>query len=127
MIALILEFLGEFLIQIVGELIIDAVFHGVSRVPWANKILSTVLLVMYFGLGLLLGWISLWFFPQAFTRSATLPGISLLITPLLAGLVMAAIGYIRKREGKLATRIESFLYGFIFAFGMALIRFFFTE
>jgi hypothetical protein len=54
-------------------------------------------------------------------------GVNLLITPTLVGLTMATIGWLRRREGKLVTQLESFVYGFLFAFGMALIRFYFTD
>lgn len=39
---------------------------------------------------------------------------------------MAAIGWIRERQGKLVVRLETFSYAFALAFGMALIRFYFT-
>ena len=53
--------------------------------------------------------------------------VSLSIAPLLAGLVMSAIGSIRRGRGMPVIRLDSFAYGFIFAFGMALIRFLFTK
>ena len=41
--------------------------------------------------------------------------------------MMAAIGSIRERQGKLVIRLESFSYGYVLALGMTLIRFSFTE
>lgn len=52
---------------------------------------------------------------------------SLLITPLLAGLSMSGIGVLRERKGKTIIRLDSFSFGFIFAFGMALVRFMYTK
>ena len=66
-------------------------------------------------------------FPKAFVRSENLHGISLVITPVLAGLAMAAIGWVRERRGKPVVRIENFAFGFVLAFGIAVIRFYFTE
>jgi hypothetical protein len=53
-------------------------------------------------------------------------GISLIITPVLAGLTMWGVGRIRRRRGEAVMRLDTFGYGFIFAFGMALIRYLFT-
>jgi hypothetical protein len=123
-----LEILLEFLIQIVGEVLLDVVLHVSSRFVRAREALNALLtLIMYFGLGLFVGWLSILIFPKAFVRISNLHGISLLITPVLAGFTMSAIGWIRRRQGKLLIPLETFSCGFIFAFGMALIRLLFTE
>jgi len=123
-----LEILLEFLLQIVSEIFVDVILHVASRYSWARETLNALLTgAMYFGLGLFIGLFSIWIFPEAFVRSSTLHGISLLITPVLAGFTMAAIGWIRVRQGNLLIRLESFTYGFIFAFAMALIRLLFTR
>jgi hypothetical protein len=54
-------------------------------------------------------------------------GASLLISPILAGLMMAATGAILRGRDKKSTQLESFGYGFFLAFGVALIRFFFAK
>jgi hypothetical protein len=81
---------------------------------------------MYLGLGLFVGWLSILILPEAFVRSSNLHGISLLITPVLAGFTMSALGWIRLRQRKTLIRLETFSCGFVFAFGMALIRLLFT-
>ena len=123
-----LEIFLEFLIQIVGEVLLDVVLHASSRFVRAREALNALLtLIMYFGLGLFVGWLSILILPKAFVRSSNLHGISLLITPVLAGFTMSAIGGFRRRQGKLLIRLETFSCGFIFAFAMALIRLLFTE
>jgi hypothetical protein len=125
---IILQFFLEFLLQIVGEVIVEAIFQKLSHLTWVRKTLNALLAVMmYLGLGIIAGWLSILIFPNSFIRSSTLHGISLLITPSLAGLTMAGIGWIRRQEGKLVIPLESFAYGFVFAFGMALIRLLFTQ
>jgi hypothetical protein len=42
---------------------------------------------------------------------------------MLTGLAMAKLGALLRRKGKQTVRLESFGYGFIFALGMAGIRF----
>src|SRR5262245_36005227 len=120
MIELLLEIFLEFVLQIVGEVFFDVTIHVLSRAPRVRESLNIFLtLIMYFGVGLFTGFLSLWIFPEAFIRSHSVHGISLLITPTLAGFTMSAIGWLRKRQGKFVIRLETFSCGFIFAFGMA--------
>ena len=124
---IIVEFFLEFIVQIIGEIFLEVAFQKSSAAPWGHKALSATLAVlMYFGLGLIIGWLSIVIFPHSFIRSSRLHGISLIITPLMAGLTMSGIGWIRQRQGKLVIRLDTFAYGFIFALGMALVRFLFT-
>lgn len=124
----IIEIVLEFLVAMVWELFADLIIHFRARNPWLNWAASMLVnALVLFGFGLICGLLSLLFFPRAFVRSESLHGISLVITPVLAGLCMAAIGWIRERRGKLVTRLESFSYGFVLAFGIALIRFYFTN
>jgi hypothetical protein len=124
---ILLEIFFEFLIPLVGEILFDVFLHQLKRVPRLYNTLNVaVTAVMYFGVGLFLGWLSILIFPNAFVRSSRLHGISLLITPVLGGLVMSCIGWIRMRHGSPVVRLETFSLGFIFAFGMALIRLLFT-
>ena len=124
---IILEFFLEFILQIVAEGLIEEIFQRFSGIAWARTTLNTIVAVlMYFGLGLITGWLSILIFPHSFIRSSRLHGINLLITPLLAGLTMSGIGWARQRQGKPVMRLDTFGYGFVFAFAMATIRFLFT-
>lgn len=124
---LILGFILEGLIPLVGEFSIETLVRCLgepfisreSRNPFAAG-------VGYFLIGLMLGGISLLIFPNSFVRSETFHGISLLITPVVSGLVMAAIGRWRARQRKTILRLDSFVYGFLFALAMALVRFVYT-
>jgi hypothetical protein len=125
---IVLQLFLEFILQIVGEVIVEAIVQGLSRLTWVRKTLNALLaLVIYFGLGIIAGWVSILIFPNSFIRASTIHGISLLITPTLAGLTMAGIGWMRRQKGKSVIRLESFAYGFVFAFAMALIRLLFTQ
>jgi len=122
-----LQIFLEFLLQVVGGVITDVVLHALSRFIRSSRTLNAlVTLIMYLGLGLFVGWLSILILPEAFVRSSNLHGISLLITPVLAGFTMSALGWIRLRQRKTLIRLETFSCGFIFAFAMALIRLLFT-
>jgi hypothetical protein len=125
---IILEFFIEFVLQIAAEILVELPFQRLARTSLTGKTLNTLLaFVLYFGLGVLMGWLSTLIFPNSFIRSSSLHGISLVITPVLAGLTMWGIGWLRQRQGMKVIRLDTFGYGFLFALGMALIRFFFTR
>ncbi len=110
--------------EILAELGLRSVSEPLRRREGRNKIMAGV---GYGLLGCAAGGISLLLFPHALVRSTKFHGISLLTSPLLGGLAMSILGKIRRRQGKRLIDLDSFLYGFIFAFGMALIRFLFTK
>jgi hypothetical protein len=124
---ILLQIFLEFFLEVGAEFILELGIHILSAAPWARQTVSAVLAgLMYFALGVLVGGISIPFFPHSFVRSSGLHGISLIITPILCGLTMSAIGWLRARQGVSRIRLDSFAYGFIFAFGMALVRLLFT-
>ena len=63
------------------------------------------------------------FFPDPlFHPSSKVHGVSLIISPVVTGAGMSALGASNRRRGKRVVQIESFPYAFAFAFGMALVR-----
>ena len=127
------QVLLEFILQVGAEILMELGLHSISQVFHGRRTRNPIFaFIGYALLGVIVGFISLLIFPRPLIRSASfrginLHGIGLLISPLLAGLVMSLIGSIRRRRGMSVIRLDSFGYGFIFAFGMALIRFLFTK
>jgi len=125
---ILIEVLLEFVLPLFAELLAELALHEVGRRPWAQKTSRVILTaIMYFGAGLVAGFFSLLIFPKAFARSSTLPGISLVITPILGGLLMSYIAWLRVRTWDWTIRLETFAYGFLFAFAMTLLRLLFTQ
>ena len=81
----------------------------------------------YVFLGGVAGALSLLFFPHPLVHRSRVLGLSVVISPVLAGLGMSMVGSTLRKRNKKAMQIESFGYGFAFAFGMALVRFFFAK
>ena len=123
----ILNVLGDFLLQLICELVTEFGIRRLTESAESEKCMPVIAFFGYGLLGLLFGGLSLLLFPHPFVRSSKFHGISLLITPFLTGLAMSGMGWLRKRQGKVVLRIDTFAYGFIFAFGMALIRLLFTK
>jgi hypothetical protein len=126
--SILLEILLELVLPLFAEFLAELALHRLGRLPWAEKTGRVVLSAsMYSGVGLVAGLLSLLIFPKAFARSSTLPGISLFITPVLGGLLMSYIAWLRVRTWDWTIRLETFAYGFLFAFAMTLLRLLFAR
>jgi hypothetical protein len=117
------ELLGETLTDIAFAAIVDAVSRGLRHVGGSarrgNPIAATVILI---AAGVAFGFLSAIVFPHPLVHPSKYHGISLLVSPVTTGLVMAAIGRRVRRRGRVPVQIESFAYGFTFAFAFSLIR-----
>lgn len=132
-----MEFLGElllFLLRIAFEFLIQAVFQflaefglrGIGKLYRGNNHAHPFLAVIGYALsGSIAGGFSLLAFPTLFMESPTARILNLIITPIAAGLAMSALGAWRARRGQTLIRLDHFGYGFLFAFAMALVRFYF--
>jgi hypothetical protein len=127
-----MDFIFEILIQFVGELLLqilaDALFElgirsvgqALKREP-ANPFLAAI---GYIVMGSAAGGISLLIFPRHLIQIQWLKLLSLAAVPAAAGVTMSLVGRLRRRQGKELIRLDSFIYGFVFALAMTLIRFF---
>ena len=120
----VLQFFFELCLQILGEVFCEIGMRSWAEVFQRKQIQNPMLAGFgYFLFGSGVGGISLYFFASSLIHNSTFRIISLFLTPILAGLVMAAIGLLRHKKGQPLVRLDRFGYGFIFAFGMALVRF----
>ena len=125
---LILSIVFEFVLEIAGQLLLELGLRSLGETLMSREDRSPIFAGVGYGLlGLIAGGLSLLIFPNAFATSERFHGISLLITPVLAGLFMAGVGWLRERRGQETIRLESFLYGYIFALPMAIVRFLYTS
>jgi len=121
MFELILSFVGEFLVQVVVEFLVELGLHSMAetlRRP-ANPWLAAVGYALF---GFILGGLSLLVFPDNFVPPPWRVA-NLIVTPLILGGLMAVVGAWRARRGETLWRIDKFAYGFLFAFSIALVRF----
>jgi hypothetical protein len=121
---LVLEVLFEIALESVVALIARAFRNAVEASNTIGPILAGA---GYLILGAILGAISLAVHPHPLFHPSRFHGASLLISPIIAGLVMSQVGSLLRRYGKQSVRIESFGYGFTFALGWAVVRFVFAS
>lgn len=125
-----MELLFEFVFQVFGELLLQAVFELLSelgfrsladtikrpRSPW----LSVIGFLLW---GAMAGGISLLIFPTSPIDDPMLRQINLVATPIVVGIGMMLLGRLREKKGQQLVRLDRFGYAFVFAFSMALVRF----
>ena len=130
----ILEFVLEAFLELIAAAVLDltsrallGLFTGLAETIRNNRVLAGI---MYALLGVVAGALSILVLPHPIIHRehpTTFHGISLLISPIITGLVLSSIGGILRRLGKKVTPLETFGYGFAFALGMSVMRFLFTK
>jgi hypothetical protein len=122
------EMLFEAFFELLVVVLADLSVRSARRLKGSVDVLSPILAAAaYSSFGVVAGVASVWLFPHRLFPVSRFHGISLLISPLVTGLAMSQIGVVLRRHGKQRVRLESFGYGFAFAFWMAIIRFFFVQ
>jgi uncharacterized membrane protein len=116
------ELLAELLFQIVGEVLVELGLHSLAQ-PFRKQPSMWLAVLGYVVLGGLLGALSLWAWPDHLTRDGWPRLANLVVTPVLAGLVMALLGRWRARRGDPVLRIDRFACGYLFALAVAVVRF----
>jgi hypothetical protein len=118
------ELLFEVFFQVVVEAVVALIVRSVRNVFEETNAINPILATIgYLLLGSAFGLASVRLFPHPFFQPSKFHGVSLVISPLITGMVMSQVGTMLRRKGKQAVRIESFGYGFTFALGVAIIRF----
>jgi hypothetical protein len=114
------------MLQVLGEALLELGFHSLAEPlrkppdPWVAALGYTLFGCIFGGLSLLV--VSVHLTPAGWPRVANLA-----LTPVAVGLCMAALGKWRARRGDPVLRIDRFFYGYLFALGIALVRFSFAH
>ena len=116
----ILQLLGELLLQLIVELFGRSLVEPFRRPKPIHPWLAAIGYIIF---GAFAGAMSLWLVPALFISAQWLRLVNLFLTPFIAGVLMASLGSWRERNSKQTIRLDSFTYGFLFAFAMAFVRF----
>jgi len=114
---------GEVLLQMTVEIFGEVIGHGMRESFRLKPLHPWLAAVGYFSWGAIAGGLSLWFFSAHFIQSPGLRLANLILSPVIAGLIMAKIGAWRRNRDQEPIRLDSFAYGCCLAFGMALVRY----
>jgi hypothetical protein len=124
-----MEFIFEVVFEILFELIIELLAAvGLRKSPKSEAKASHPLIMffVYPCFGALVGYASLWVFPQLFIKTYPLQLLGVIVTPVLVGLVMSLIGTWRKGRGTAVILLDSFPFAYVFALGVAVTRLYFA-
>ncbi len=121
---LLFEVFGEAILQVVFELLAEVgvhvtrgeVRHQESRSAWR-------LVLGYPLLGALVGGLSLLVFPNSFAHIYPARVVGFVVAPLIAAMSVVALGAFRARRGQQLVSLDRFIYGYLFALGLAVVRF----
>jgi hypothetical protein len=110
----------EALLEVLFGLAVEALSATIKRLKDAGPVALTLGLV-FAGAGA--GFVSSWLVPhRVIAIGAAVPGLSLVLAPLLTGCVMALLGKQMGRSGQSPSPVATFRGGVVFAFSMALVR-----
>jgi hypothetical protein len=123
LVELFFEAVFEFALEFLTLLVLRSIAAVFDTSEFTNPLLACFGYVFF---GAAVGGISIFFLPHPLVHPSRVPGLSVIISPVLAGLGMSFIGSMQRKRNKKVVRMESFGYGFAFAFGMALVRFIFV-
>lgn len=121
MLELVLEVLGEFLLQVVGEAFLELGFHSLAE-PFRKPPNPWLAALGYALFGAIFGGLSLLVFPANLVPPPWRL-VNLVVTPLAVGGIMVLMGAWRAKRGQPVLRIDRFSYGYLFALSLAFIRF----
>jgi hypothetical protein len=125
---IVVEVFCEALLEIGGEALLDLISRVASDAFKPAEPPRPVLSCLAWGfVGAMVGAASVVIFPHPVFHRSRFHGISLIISPIAAGMGMSAVGAMLRRRGKQVVQIESFPYAFAFALGMALVRLVWTS
>jgi hypothetical protein len=119
------EILGEFVLQFVGEVLLEVGLQALVA-PFRKESSAFLAAVGYTVFGAVLGALSLLVFPHYLVADKSLRVANAALSPIVAGLGMAAVGAWRGKRGQVVLRIDRFSYGYVFALAFGLIRFWFA-
>lgn len=115
--------LWEIFLQVVSELLIEFGFTSVGE-PFQQRSRAHPVLAAggVFVLGAVGGAMTCLIWPARVFQPAPLRGASLLVSPMVTGVVMDRYGKWRDDRGVSRSYVATFWGGALFAFGMALVR-----
>lgn len=121
--SLLIEILGEFLLQMLIEALAEVGLHALKE-PFKRPPNPWFASIGYALFGCVAGGISLWLVPDHCIPEGPWRVVNVAVTPMVVGLAMALIGAWRSKRNLQVIKLDRFSYGALFALALGLMRFF---
>ena len=119
----ILQFIFEIFAQAIFEVLAELGIRCLAEPLQRNKpVVPFLAATGYLMYGTIAGAISL-LIPKMFVVSVALRNANLVVTPVACGFLMAWLGRFRRKRGDETIRLDTFMYGYLFALAMASVRY----
>ena len=121
---LLFGFIGEFLLELVLEVLVELGFHGAAERVSGKARSRSFVGPAYTIFGVILGALSLIVFPKIEFANALLPILYFLVSPIFAGLSLTTVSYFINQGIRPVNWFEwdKFLFGILFAVGYSVSR-----
>ncbi|MHB8859100.1 MAG: hypothetical protein ACYC6Z_06405 [Thermoleophilia bacterium] len=119
---LFIDALGQVIFQILAEIGMRSLMEPFRKIKLPNLSNPVLAGIGYSLYGAIAGGLSL-LLPKMFVLPEWLRILNIVVTPVVCGFTMVMIGQFRQRRGERVIRIDTFLYGYLFALAMAFVRF----
>ena len=123
-----MEIIFEVIFETIGHVLFEGIFEVIARTwPWARSDKPHHPLFSLFGyvfFAAMLAYISVLLFPAHIIRAEHLRIANLLIAPVIVGLLMKRKRRILEMKNARTIPLDSFWFGFAYAFVFALVRFY---
>lgn len=123
-----MEIVFEFIITFVLELFFDVGLRNISdSVALKEDSNKAISFIGYTFLAIFSALISMMLFPKHMIAIPELRILNICLTPVIAGTVMSLIGKRAKAKDKTIIKLDTFFYGWLFAFVFSLFRLIFAK
>lgn len=121
---LIFGFIGELLLETIGEVLLEYGFHGTASAISEGTGNKLFMGFVYAVGGAVLGWLSLLMFPKMLFANAGITFFYFILSPIVAGLVLMTVSWLIDRGINNSRWLQpaKFVFGVIFALGYSLSR-----
>lgn len=125
---LLIELLIEVAVYVLFELVAAGVLHPIGAALKNRQDAHPLVKGLgYAMLGAVFGGLSVLVWPAPFVNDDLLKVVSMIVSPIAAGSVMALVGWYLKHRDRPVLALESFGYGFVFAAVFGVLRHFLTS
>lgn len=124
MFELIFGFIGELVLETIGEVLLEYGFHGTAATISQGASNKIILGAIYATGGAILGWLSLLMFPKMVFANAGITIFYFVLSPIVAGLVLMTVSWTIDRGINNSRWLQpgKFIFGVVFALGYSLSR-----